>query len=92
MNTSAATQTVTIFNETGMPLAQALLGLIKQALGASSRLVYFRCLDHVATRAERTRKGRVEVEVYEDGSGVEVAAFGRVLVLGVEAKHRPCTA
>lgn len=92
MNTTATTPTVTVFNETGRTLAQALLGLLKQALGAGHQLVYFRGLDNVQTRAARTRRGRFEVEVYEDGSGIEVAAFGRVMVLGVERKYRACKA
>lgn len=92
MNISATTPTVTIFNETGMTSARAMFGLLKQALGAGHQLVYFRGLDNVQTRAARTRKGRIEVEFYEDGSGVEVAAFGRVLVLGVEEKQRACNA
>ncbi|OGU22270.1 MAG: hypothetical protein A2580_07540 [Hydrogenophilales bacterium RIFOXYD1_FULL_62_11] len=92
MNTTAATPTVTIFNDTGRTLAQVLFGFLKQALSATHQLVYFRGLDNVQTRAARTRKGRIEVEVYEDGSGLEVAAFGRVMVLGVERKHRACNA
>lgn len=92
MNTSTATPAVTIYNDTGRPLARVLFSLIKKALGTGSRLVYFRGLDYVGTRAARTRKGHAEVEIYADGSGLEVAAFGRVLVLGVEEKRLACNA
>lgn len=37
---------------------------------------------------KRARRGAVEVELYGDGSGLEVACMGRVFILGVEAK--PC--
>lgn len=90
MNTSTAAPIVTVFNDTGRTTAQALFGILKQAFGVNPRLAYFRGLDYVETRAARTRQGRIEVEFHEDGSGLEVAAFGGVLGLGVEEKRRPC--
>lgn len=92
MNIRTAAPAVTIYNDTGKSLPAALFGIIRKALAADYQLVYFRGLDAIETRAARTRKGRIEVEAYADGSGVEVAAFGRVLVLGVEEKRRACNA
>lgn len=92
MSTNAVAPAVTVYNDTGKPMPQALLGIIRKAFTADYQLVYFRNLDPVDTRADRTRRGRVEVEIYDDGSGLEVAALGWLLVFGVEAKSRPCNA
>lgn len=44
--------------------------------------------DYVTNRGVRTRgTAAVEVELFEDGSGLEVAAFGWWLLVGVELKR-----
>lgn len=79
---------VTVYNGSGKSLGKALAGLLGRALKRGHAVVVSLSRDYVETRAGRTSKGRVEVEVYEDGSGLEVAAFGYVLVLGAERKGK----
>lgn len=44
-------------------------------------------VDYVTTRAQRTAKRPVvALDIYEDGSGFEVAFLGKVFMLGAEAK------
>ena len=73
------------------PLA-ALRGLLGRFLSPRYRNVFALTLDPVETRAVRTRDtAAVEVELFVDGSGLEVAAFGWWLLVGVELK-RPAVA
>lgn len=79
---------LTIHNDTGEALQLALLSILKRALSRGRAVVPCFTLDPISTRAERAQRGAVEVELYGDGSGLEVACMGRVFILGVEAK--PC--
>lgn len=63
-----------------------LMGLLQRAMSRGYAVVPCLSRDYVTTRAERTKKGRPEVELYEDGSGLEVAFIGYVFMLGVESK------
>lgn len=69
-----------------------LLGLIKRAMqrGYSVRACIAR--DYVTTRAKRLKEGGIEGELYEDGSGFEIAFRGYVFILGVERSEGHCAA
>lgn len=67
----------TFDNPTTRPTFAALRGLLGCLLSPRYRNGFTIHLDQIATRAARTRWAAVvEVALYEDGSGVEVAAFG----------------
>lgn len=68
------------------PSTGPLMGLIQRTMNRGYAVVPHLSRDYVTTRAERTKKGRLEVELYEDGSGLEVAFIGYVFMLGVESK------
>jgi len=77
----------TFDNPTARPAFAALRGLLGCLLSPRYRNGFALMLDPVTTRAERTRRaGVVEVELYEDGGGLEVAAFGWLLVADVVPK------
>ncbi|MHB1214091.1 MAG: hypothetical protein ACYCY9_03800 [Thiobacillus sp.] len=79
--------TFTFDNHTGKTPTRVLLGLLWHALHQGYSVACFTGPDIIAGRRERTRRGAVEVELYEDGSGLEAAFLGRWLVFGVEAKR-----
>lgn len=84
--------TLDFFNPTARPAFAALRGLLGRFLSPRYRNGFAFGPDYIASRAARTRGAAVvEVELYEDGSGVEVAAFGWWLLVGVELK-RPAPA
>lgn len=74
-------------NHTGKTPARALSGLLRMAFRRHYSVVCFAGPDIIATRSARTRTGAFEVELYADGSGLEVAFFGCWLVFGLEAKR-----
>lgn len=74
-------------NHTGKTPARALIGLLRLTFRRHYSVVCFAGPDIIATRSARTRTGAVEVELYADGSGLEVAFLGCWLVFGVEAKR-----
>lgn len=79
---------LTIYNDTGKALPLSLWSILRQATKRGYSAFPSLIQDPVSTRAERTRKGlAVEVEIYGDGSGLEVALRGRLFIFGVEAKH-----
>lgn len=84
---SRFTPSLTVHNDTGKALPLALLSVLKGALSRGRAVVPCFTADPVSTRAERTQRGALEVELYGDGSGLEVAFMGRLFVLGVEAKR-----
>lgn len=78
----------TFDNPTRRPAFVALRGLLGCLLSPRYRNGFALMLDPVATRAERTcRAGVVEAALYEGGSGVEVAAFGWLLVADAALKR-----
>lgn len=80
--------TFTFDNPTRRPAFAALRGLLGCLLSPRYRNVSALTFDPVETRAVRTRgAAAVEVELYEDGSGLELAAFGWWLLVGVELKQ-----
>lgn len=81
--------TFTLDNPTGKTPARALLGMLRMTLQRRHSVVCFAGHDILTARHARTRKWAVEVELYEDGSGLEVAFWGRWLVFGVAAKRVP---
>jgi hypothetical protein len=80
--------TLDIFNATSRTTAGALLDILKRAFSRGFNVVAYMHHDPIATRHARTTAGAIEGELYADGSGLEVAILGRVLVLGAEARHR----
>lgn len=80
--------TFTFDNPTHRPALAVLRGLLGCLLSPRYRNVSVLTFDPVETRAVRTRgTAAVEVELFEDGSGLEVAAFGWWLLVGVELKR-----
>lgn len=80
--------TFTFDNATRRPAFAALRGLLARLLSPRYRNGFALTRDPIETRAARTRgAAAVEVELHEDGSGVEVAAFGWWLLLGVDLKR-----
>ena len=80
--------TFTFDNPTRRPAFALLRGLLGCLLSPRYRNGFALTFDPVETRAVRTRGAAVvEVELYEDGSGLEVSAFGWWLLFGVEAKR-----
>ncbi len=78
----------TFDNSTTRPALAALRGLLGCLLSPRYRNGLSLHLDPVTTRAARTRWAAVvEVALYEDGSGLEVAAFGWLLVADVMPKR-----
>jgi hypothetical protein len=78
----------TFDNPTARPAFATIRGLLACLLSPRYRNGFTIHLDPVTTRAERTRRaGVVEVELYEDGSGMEVAAFGWVMMADVVLKR-----
>lgn len=78
----------TLDNPTARPVFAALRGLLWRILSPRYRNGFALHLDPVTTRAARTRRAAVvEVALHEDGSGLEVAAFGWVLVADVVPKR-----
>jgi hypothetical protein len=78
----------TFDNPTARPAFATLGGLLACLLSPRYRNGFALLLDPVSTRAERTRRaGVIEVELHEDGSGLEVAAFGWLLVADVVPKQ-----
>lgn len=78
----------TFDNPTARPAFAAMRGLLGCLLSPRYRSGFALHLDPVTTRAERThRAGVVEVALYEDGSGLEVAAFGWVMMADVVPKR-----
>ncbi|HWR76424.1 MAG TPA: hypothetical protein VN283_04350 [Thiobacillus sp.] len=80
--------TFTFDNATRRPAFAVLRGLLGCLLSPRYRNSFALTLDPIETRAVRTRgAAMVEVDLYEDGSGLEVAAFGWWLLVGVELKR-----
>lgn len=80
--------TFTFDNATRRPAFAVLRGLLGCLLSPRYRNAFALTRDPIETRAARTRGAAVvEVELYGDGSGLEVAAFGWWLLVGVEAKR-----
>lgn len=79
--------TLDFYNPAALPPARALLQVLRLAFHWRSSVVFGCHRDDIATRRERTRKGAIEVELCGDGSGLEVAAFGWWLLVGVELKR-----
>lgn len=80
--------TFTFDNATRRPAFAALRGLLGCLLSPRYRNSFALARDYVVTRAARTRGAAVvEVELFGDGSGLEVAAFGWWLLVGVELKR-----
>lgn len=77
---------MSIHNEHWTAPAGFLLRLFKWAFKRGYEVVPCLGVDQIDTRAQRTRKGAVEVGIYGDGSGFEVAFLGRVFMLGIEAQ------
>lgn len=78
----------TFDNPTARPAFAALRGLLGRLLSPRYRNGFALTFDPIETRAARTRAAAVvEVELHEDGSGMEVAAFGWWLLAGVELKR-----
>lgn len=78
----------TFDNPTARPAFVTLRGILWGLLSPRYRNGIALHLDPVTTRAERTRRaGVVEVALYEDGSGIEVAAFEWLLVADVVPKR-----
>lgn len=80
--------TLDFFNPAARQPLAALRGLLGCLLSRRYRNVFSLAPDYVTNRGVRTRGAAViEVKLYEDGSGLEVAAFGWWLLVGVEAKR-----
>lgn len=80
--------TLDFYNPAARPPFAALRGLLGCLLSRRYRTVFSRAPDYVTNRGVRTRGAAViEVELYEDGSGLEVGAFGWWLLVGVELKR-----
>lgn len=76
---------VTLHNETSRFLPMALFGLTLKALKRGFAVVpSLSPEDYIQERQERTQAGAIEIEVYADGSGLEVAYRGKLYILGVE--------
>lgn len=85
--------TLVLCNETTTSSTAALMRVLRRVFTLGWEVFFSIHRDSITTRAERTRKlGGVEVLLYEDGSGVEVACMGWLLALGVEevAPAQPC--
>lgn len=83
------TSTVAIYNNTDKTLPSALLSLLKRSMARTYSIVL--SLHSAPKRATAGGAGNgpaVVIEVYEDGSGLEVTAVGFVLILGIEDKGR----
>lgn len=77
----------TFDNPSTRPAFAALRGLLGCLLSPRYRNGFGLMLDPVTPRAARTRWAAVvEVALYEEGSGLEVAAFGWLLVADVVPK------
>jgi len=79
--------TFDLYNPAALPPARTLLRMLRLAFHWRCSVVFGCHRDAIATRRERTRKGAIEVELFGDGSGLEVAAFGCWLLVGVELKR-----
>lgn len=81
---------IDIDNAIGLPLPRALMGLLKKALSRDHSISISYGRDPVKGRRERMQEEgtKVGVELYGDGSGLEVALAGRWLLLGVETRIR----
>lgn len=80
--------TFTFDNPTRRPAVAVLRGLLGCLLSPRYRNSFALMLDPIETRAARTRgTAVVEGELHEDGSGLEVVAFGLWLLVGVELKR-----
>lgn len=77
---------MSIHTETWTAPVGIIVRLVKWAFKRGYEVVTCTGVDYIETRAQRTRKGAVEVDIYGDGSGFEVAFLGRVFMLGVEPK------
>lgn len=78
----------TFDNPTARPAFAALRGLLGCLVSPRYRNGFTLHLDPVTTRAARTRWAAVvEVALYEDGSGIGVAAFGWVMMADVVPKR-----
>ncbi len=76
----------TFDNPTARPAFAALRVLLGCLLSPRYRNGFALTLDPIEARARRTRRA-VDVELYEDGSGLELACFGWWLLVGVEPKR-----
>lgn len=78
----------TFDNPTARPVFAALRGLLWRILSPRYRNGFALHLDPVTTRSARTRWAVVvEMALYEDGSGLEVAALGWLLAADVVPKR-----
>lgn len=78
----------TLDNPAARPVFAALRGLFWRILSPCYRNGFALHLDPVTTRAARTRWAAVvEVALHEDGSGLEVAARGWVMMTDVVLKR-----
>lgn len=80
--------TLDYYNPTRRPAFAVLRGLLGCLLSPRYRNSFALARDYVVTRAARTRGAAVvEVGLFGDGSGLEVAAGGWWLLVGVEPKR-----
>ncbi|MBT9568650.1 MAG: hypothetical protein IV085_10170 [Thiobacillus sp.] len=79
--------TFDFYNSTEKTSIHALIGLLRMTLQRGYSVICFTARDTIPTRSKRTRQGEIEIELYGDGSGLEVAFLGYWLVLGVESKR-----
>lgn len=79
--------TFNLINATSRTTAGALLDMLQRVFSRGFKVVAYMHHDHIASRHARTTAGAIEGELYADGSGLEVAILGRVLVLGAETRR-----
>ena len=79
--------TFDFYNPAALPPARTLLRVLRLTFHRRYSVVFGYNRDSIATRSARTRNGAFEVDLYADGSGLEVAFLGWWLLFGVEAKR-----
>lgn len=79
--------TFDFYNPAALPPARTLLRVLRLAFHWRYSVVFGYNRAVIPTRSERARDGVIKVDLFEDGSGLEVAAFGWWLLVGVEAKR-----
>lgn len=79
--------TFDLYNPAALPPARTFLRLLRLAFHRRYSIVFGYHRDTDYAGHARTREATIEVDLYEDGSGLEVAAFGWWLLFGVEAKR-----
>lgn len=74
------------YNPAALPPARTLLQVLRLGFHWRYSVVWCYGRDWVG-RSEHPHRGTFDVELYGDGSGLEVSFLGRRLVCGVEAKR-----